>query len=210
MQDAVHDRVAQVEVAGGHIDLGPQDARAIRELALAHALEQVQVLGYRAVAIRAFDPRLGECAAVLADLVGAEVIDVRFALLDQADSPGIELVEVIGSEVQAVFPIEAQPADVVDDRIDVLDLFLGGIGVIEAQVVFAAVLLRHAKVQADGFGVTDVQVTVRLGWEAGMHPPAEPAAAVIGFDDLADEIGGSRGSRLECWLAHADRLILLI
>ena len=117
VQDAVHDRVAQVEVAGGHIDLGPQDARPVGELALAHALEQVQVLVYRAVAIGAFVPRLGERAAVLADLFGAEVVDVRFALLDQADGPGVELVEVIRSEEQAVFPIEAQPADVADDRI---------------------------------------------------------------------------------------------
>ena len=88
---------------------------------------------------------------------------------------------------------------------DVLDLFFGRVGVVETQVVLAAIILRHAKVQADRLGVTDMQVAVRLGREAGVHPPAELAAAVIGFDDLADEIGGSRCTRLESGLAHGDR-----
>ena len=51
--DAVDDRVAQVDVRRVHVDLQPQHARAVGELAGAHAAEQVEVLRRRAVAIGA-------------------------------------------------------------------------------------------------------------------------------------------------------------
>ena len=90
-QDAVDDRVAHVDVGGGHVDLGPQHAGAFRELAAAHALEQVQVLLHRPVAVRAFLAGLGQRAAVLADLLGAQVVHVRLALLDQPDRVLVQL-----------------------------------------------------------------------------------------------------------------------
>ncbi len=43
MQDAVEHGIAQVDVAGGHVDLGPQHARAVLELARPHAAEQVEI-----------------------------------------------------------------------------------------------------------------------------------------------------------------------
>jgi len=42
--DAVHHRVAQVEIGRGHVDLRPQGARAVGEFAAAHAPEEVEVL----------------------------------------------------------------------------------------------------------------------------------------------------------------------
>jgi len=53
-------------------------------------------------------------------------------------------------------PVEAEPADVLLDRVDVLNVFFDRIGVVEAQVAAAAVLERHAEIEADGFGVADV------------------------------------------------------
>ena len=53
MQDAVEHGVAQVDVAGGHVDLGAQHARAVRKFAGLHAAEQVEVFVHRAVAERA-------------------------------------------------------------------------------------------------------------------------------------------------------------
>ena len=44
VQDAIHHRIAHVQVRRGHVDLGAQRARAVRELALLHALEQVEIL----------------------------------------------------------------------------------------------------------------------------------------------------------------------
>ena len=51
VQDAVHDRIAHVEVGRGHVDLGAQRAAAVRELAGPHALEQVQVLLHGPIAV---------------------------------------------------------------------------------------------------------------------------------------------------------------
>ena len=64
MQDAVEHRIAQIDVARRHVDLGAQHARAVRKFARAHAAEQVEVLLDRAVAERAVLARLGERAAV--------------------------------------------------------------------------------------------------------------------------------------------------
>src|SRR3990167_8681174 len=44
LADPVHDGIAQVDVAGGHVDLGAQGLGAVLELAPAHALEEIQAL----------------------------------------------------------------------------------------------------------------------------------------------------------------------
>ena len=83
LADAVERRVAHVHVRRRHVDLRAQRARAVGELAGAHAAEEVEVLRDGAIAVRAVRARLGERAAVLADLLGREVADVGLALLDQ-------------------------------------------------------------------------------------------------------------------------------
>ena len=72
-------------------------------------------------------------------------------------------------------------------------LFLGGVGVVEAQVALAAVLLGEAEVEADRLGVADVQVAVRLRREARVDAAAEPAGAVVLLDDLLDEVQRAPG-----------------
>jgi hypothetical protein len=77
--------------------------RAVRELALAHPPEEVEVLVDRAIAERAFLARLGQGAAVLADLIRGEVVDVGEPLLHEQLRPLVELVEIVGRVVE-VFP----------------------------------------------------------------------------------------------------------
>ena len=166
VQDAIHDRVAQVEVGRGHVDLGPQRARAVGKLAFAHAVEQVEVFRGIAIAVRAVPAVRGERAAVLADLVRRQVADVRFAALDQRDRPLVQLLEIVAGEQQPVFVIGSEPADVLDDRIDVFLLFLDRVRVIEAQVELPAVLLGQPVVEQDALGVSDVQIPVGLGRKA--------------------------------------------
>ena len=70
-------------------------------------------------------------------------------------------------------------------------LFLLGIGVVEAQIGFAAELVGEAKINADGLGVADVQIAVGLGWKAGLDlGVAELFGAHILGDDVAEEVGG--------------------
>ena len=168
VEDAVHDRVAHVEVGRGHVDLGAQHARAVGELAVLHAHEEVEILFDGAVAIGAVLAGLGQGAAVLADLVGGEVVDVGLAGLDQLEGPLVELAEVVGGVAEPL-PVEAQPADVFLDGVDVLLLFFLGIGVVEAQVGLAAELVGETEIEADGLGVADVEIAVGLGWKARLH-----------------------------------------
>ena len=158
-----------------------------------HALEQVEVLLHRAIAVRAVLAGLGQRAAVLADLVGGQVVDVGLAVLDQLDRPLVELLEIVGGVVEAV-PLEAQPAHVLLDGIDVLRLFLRRVGVVEAQVGRAAELVGQAEIEADRLGVADVQVAVGLGRKARLDA-APPYLLVFrsSMNDVADEVGG-RGS----------------
>ena len=92
--------------------------------------------------MRAVLARFGECAAVLADFVGAEVLDVCLAVIDELDCPVVELSEIVRGEVFAVGPIEAQPFHVLFNRLDELIFFLERVGVVEAQVAFAAERFR--------------------------------------------------------------------
>ncbi len=122
---------------------------------------------------RRIGARRAEIAAVLRHLFGALAVDVGVAVLDQVLGHRVQLVEVVAGVVQVLLavllPRETEPLDAVDDGVDVFLVFLLGIGVVEAQVAAAAVVARQAEVQADRFGVADVQVAVRLRREAGDH-----------------------------------------
>lgn len=80
--DAVDDRIAHVEVAGGKVDLGAQGTAPLGELAVFHALKEVEVLLHAALAVRG-DGGLADVAAVLSRLFGRQVADVGKALLDE-------------------------------------------------------------------------------------------------------------------------------
>ena len=110
-----------------------------------------------------------ERAAILADLLGGQIADVGLAVFDQLDGPVVELLEVVGGVEEPVVPVEAEPAHVFDDGVDVLLLFLLGVGVVEAQVALAAEFRGEAEVEADRLGVADVQVAVGLGRKARVH-----------------------------------------
>ena len=192
VQDPVHRRVSKIHVRGGHVDLGSQNPRPIGELARAHPLEQVQVFLDRSAAVRTVASGFGERAAILADLVGGEVVYVGIAGLDQVDGPLIQLLEVARRVVEVLAPVVPEPMDVSLDTVDVLLLFLGGVRVVEAQVGAAAEVARNAKVDADGLGVADVEVAVRLGREPRDDALMLAVAQVRGHD-LADEIASFRG-----------------
>ena len=53
VKNAVHHRIAQIDVARRHVDLGAQNARAVRKFAGTHAAEQVEVFVHAAIAERA-------------------------------------------------------------------------------------------------------------------------------------------------------------
>ena len=157
VHDAVHHRIAHIQVGMAHINLGTQGFRPVGKLARTHPPEQIEVLFHRPISVRAVLPRRSDnlvsvvdcLATVLADLLRGQVINVRFALFDQVFGPRVQLLEIVGRVVFAVLPIVAEPVDVLLDRVDVLDFFLFGVGVVKPQVAQTAELRRNAKVERD-------------------------------------------------------------
>jgi hypothetical protein len=187
VDDAVEDRVAQVDVGRRHVDACAQHPRTVGELAGAHPPEEIEVLLDRAVPPRRRAAGLGQRPAVLPDLLGGQVVDIGVAVPDEVDRPVVELLEVVRREVEVLAPVEAEPADVRLDGVDVLLLLLQGVGVIEPQVTSAAVLVGNAEVQADRLRVADVEVAVGLGREA-RDDRVVPPVTQVGGHDLADEV----------------------
>ena len=145
VQNAVEHRIAQIDVARRHVDLGAQHARAVRELAGAHAAEQVEILLDAPLAKRAVLARLGQRAAVGAHLLLRLVVDIGLAGADQMLGPGVKLLEIVRGVVEVLAPVEAEPAHVALDRVDVFLLLLGRIGVVETQMAAAAEFLARRR-----------------------------------------------------------------
>ena len=120
------------------------------------------------------------------------MVDVRLPLTDEFLGQLVHLVEIVGRVQGPVPEGKPEPVDVAHDGVDVLDAFGQRIGVVEAKVAMAAILLGHTEVEADRLGVTDVQVAVRLRRKAGDDAAVMLARAEVVLDDLADEIRMAR------------------
>src|SRR5262249_2888178 len=182
-------RISQIYVAAGHVDLRAQRFAAVRELARAHAPEQVQILGDRPIAEWRGPTGLGQRAPRLPHFLQALIDDGPFASGDQLLRPAIELLEVVAGGVQVPAQIEAEPVHVIHDRVDVFLALLGRVRVVEAQVTATAEVARQPEVDADRLGVADVQVAIGLGWKSGDDRAPEPTGTVVLFDDLSNEVG---------------------
>ncbi len=101
--------------------------------------------------------------------------------------PLVELLEIIGGVVEVRSPVEAEPAHVALDGVDVFLILLHRIGIVEAQMAAAAELLGDAEIEADRLGVADMEVAVGLGRKAGDHGVVT-LGREIRLDDVADEI----------------------
>ena len=60
-------------------------------------------------------------------------------------------------------PIESQPFHGIQNRVDVFGIFFFRIGVVKAHVTHAPIIARQTKVQANTFGVANVQIAIGLG-----------------------------------------------
>ena len=101
-------------------------------------------------------------------------------------------------QAEPVFgPAADEPVHVLGDGIHVFDVFLGRVGVVHAQVADAAEFAGDAEVQADAFGVADVQVAVRFRRKAGVNARIFLFGDVFRHD-VANEIGRGGGRRIFC------------
>src|SRR5262245_34600176 len=187
MQDAVEHRVAKIDVARRHVDLGPQHPRAIGKLARPHAPEQVEVLIHRSFAPWTVTAGLGQRAAIAPHLLLRLIVDVSLTGSDQVLGPGVELLEIIRGMIEVSSPVETEPAHIALDSVDILLLLFGRVGVVEAQMATTAEFLRHAEIETDRLGVADVEVSVGLRRKA-RHDAGVAIGCEIRLDDVADEV----------------------
>ena len=198
LDDAVDDGVAEVHVRRSHIDLRTQDHRAFRELSSVHTTEEIEALLDGAVAIGAGDTRGGRRTLLRCDLLGSLLIDVGMACADQLFGELVQTLEVVRSIVD-IAPVEAEPLDILTDSIDVLDVFLRGVRIVEAEVTHPAVALCDTEVHADGLGVPDVEIAVGLWWEARLDASIILPGTKIALDDLLDEVQALLLFPTLCW-----------
>ena len=174
---------------------------ALLEFSCLHALEKFEVLHDRPVSVRALPARFGECSPVLPNLIRGQAAHISLLHFDELDSVPVELIEVVRCIVQPVLPVKAEPSDVGFDRLHILDIFLGRVGVVKAEVAFSSLDLGgDPEIQADRLRVPDVQVAVGLRGKSRHDATVVLVCLQIRADDCADEVFGLQRSepRFEC------------
>src|SRR5690554_6254005 len=78
LADPIERRVAEIDIRRRHVDLSAQYTLAFIEFPAPHALEKVEVLVDRPVAIGALSPWLGQRTAILPNLLCGQMIDIGF------------------------------------------------------------------------------------------------------------------------------------
>ena len=95
LDDAVHDRVAEVHVVTRHVDLCTEHHGSLVELPLVHSLEQIQILFRRTVAERTFCPWTCGSPFLFGDLFAGLFVDVCLSLFDHTHGEVVQLGEIV-------------------------------------------------------------------------------------------------------------------
>src|SRR5690554_1455163 len=93
--DAIKQWVTYVHIEVYKVYNGAHYVRTVLEFAGAHASKEVEVVFDRAGAIGAGGSRLAQGAAVVADLLEREAIDISPACANQVHGNGVHLLEVV-------------------------------------------------------------------------------------------------------------------
>ena len=106
------------------------------------------------------------------DFLRTLLVHEGLALPDQVHRTVVEELKVVAGEVEVFSPVTTQPLDIFLNAVDIFLLFLGWIGIIEAQMKLRpgrGVFPRNPPAQADRLGMPDVQVTIRLRRKPPSH-----------------------------------------
>jgi len=187
--DAVDHGIAHHDIGRGHIDFGAQGMGAVGEFAGAHPLKQIEIFFNRAVSVRAFLARFRERSALFSDFIRIKRTDIGIAGFDEFNRKLIKFFEIIGGVKQPVFPVEPQPSDIVDDRLNIFHRFSRRIGVVQPKIAGSLIIPGDAEIEAYGFGMTDMNIAVRFRRKTGRNFPVVFVRFQIVIDDVADKIG---------------------
>ena len=127
--------------------------------------------------------------------IGAEITDVRFSFFDERQGVLIKLAKIIRGIIFPVAPIETKPTDILTNGIDVFDFFLLRVGIVKTEIAETLVVPGDPETDADGFGVADVEIAVRLRRETRVDAAAMFAVLAVFVNNIAYKIG----MRLGCF-----------
>jgi hypothetical protein len=183
MEDAIHHGITHIQVGRCHIDFCPEHTRAVLEFTCTHMLEQVQIFLHGPVAKGTVLSRPGQGAPVFTDFPSTQVVNVGLPLLDELYGVPIELIKIVGGIIEPVAPIKPKPSDILHDGIYIFNVLLARIGVIKSQIADAPVFRRQAEIEADGLGVSDMEITVGLRGK----PRMDAAVVFVGLHILGHD-----------------------
>jgi len=199
--DAIEEGSRIFMFRAAHVDLRAKHVGPVRELAGAHACEEVEVLLHGAFAPGALPARLGRWSP---DAAGSPPRSGCPRTPSRPGSAGLRAGRAARSSPTrrracpssrnraTARPAGSSPTYFMSS--------VSGFRVVHPHVADAAELLRDSEVQADGLGVAYVKVAVRLGGKAGDHPAAVDACEGVAPDDFPQEICGSLASGPFGWL----------
>ena len=94
-------------------------------------------------------------------------------------------------------PVEAQPLDVVFDRLNEFDVFFCRVSIVKTQIALTLVVLRNAEIQADRLRMADMQIAIRLRRETGVNGIVFPGRQIF-INNLTDKICWAGFSLTHC------------
>ena len=97
------------------------------------------------------------------------------------------MLEIVGC-VNDVVRLKAEPADVLDNAVDIILIFRLRVCVVEAQLGRTVKVLGDAKVQTDRLRVPDMQIAVRFRWKARLHAAVVFPSVVVSANLLANKV----------------------
>ena len=149
VQHTVDQRITEEHIRMCHIDLGTEYEGAWLTLATVHEVEELQVLLDRTVTERTVGTWTGCRSLLLSNDLRTLLIHISPALFDQPYGKIPEFLEVVAGIID-VSPLEPQPLDVILDALDILCIFLDGVGIVETEVTDTTVFLGQAEVDGNG------------------------------------------------------------
>ena len=149
--------------------------------------KKVEILLNRTVPERTVAAGFRQRAAIFANLLRIQIVDIGVARFDQMFGPLVELFEIVRGKQRLLAPIESQPAQVLLNGVDIFLFLLDRIGVIQSKIAATAKFTGHTEVQRDRLGVPDVEIAVGFGWKSRDHRIFAPGRKVVA-NDIADKV----------------------
>ena len=142
--NAVQHRVTHYDKVGRHIDFARRQAAPSANSPL-RIFQTAPGSLLRCDRGKGYFTRRRQRAAIFADLLWRQLVDIGRAFIDQLNSVLIKLVEIIRGVTDLAAPLETQPLHVTLDGLNELDIFFCWVGIIKAQVALPLIIWAMPK-----------------------------------------------------------------